>query len=140
MLFCKTLLFISFSFLAYAQITIDVEIEGFENNKGQVLCALVTEAKDFLQPSAKPTDEQIVLIKDKQAKCQLKLVNEGTYAVSVVHDLDANQKVKMDAFGIALEPWGVSNNAPASSFGPPGFEQAKVDSRVTKKLRIKLNH
>ena len=139
MLFYKLLFFYLFSLLAYGNVEIEISIKGFDNNKGQVLCAIVTEAKDFLKTSAKAVDEQIVKVENSQAECRLKLAQDGIFAVSVFHDLDANNKLKTDAFGIALEPWGVSNNIPASSFGPPSFDQAKVDSKKQKKLTIQLN-
>lgn len=135
-----SLIFVLFSLRAFADIEIDVKIAGFSSDKGQVLCAIVTEPKNFLIPSAKAVDEQIVKIKNKKANCRLKLTSESVYAVSVVHDLDSNQKLKTDAFGVALEPWGVSNNAPASSFGPPTFEQAKLHSRLKKDILILINN
>jgi uncharacterized protein (DUF2141 family) len=49
----------------------------------------------------------------------------GTYAVAVFHDENGNGKFDRGLFGIPLEDYGFSNDAPVF-FGPPSFEAAAV--------------
>lgn len=45
-------------------------------------------------------------------------------AVLVFQDLNGNQQLDKNLFGIPTEPYGVSNNP--SLMGPPSYEQARV--------------
>jgi len=52
-------------------------------------------------------------------------VPEGEYAVVVVHDANDDGKLDSGFLGFGGEGYGFSNNA-KSSFGRPGFEDAKI--------------
>jgi uncharacterized protein (DUF2141 family) len=63
---------------------------------------------------------------------------KGRYAISVVHDENANRKLDTGLFGIPSEGLGASNN-PKGSFGPPSFDAAAfgVDGKdVTLKIKV----
>jgi uncharacterized protein (DUF2141 family) len=47
----------------------------------------------------------------------------GTYATGIFHDVNLNNKMDNNFFGIPKEQYGFSNNARAL-FGPPNFEDA----------------
>ena len=47
----------------------------------------------------------------------------GTYAIGIFHDVNLNNKMDNNLFGIPKEQYGFSNNARAF-FGPPAFEAA----------------
>jgi uncharacterized protein (DUF2141 family) len=47
----------------------------------------------------------------------------GTYAMGIFHDVNLNNKMDNNFFGIPKEQYGFSNNARAL-FGPPNFEDA----------------
>lgn len=49
-------------------------------------------------------------------------VEEGTYAISVFHDLNGNAKMDRNLMRMPKEAWGVSNDVPAR-FGPPEWEK-----------------
>ena len=53
-------------------------------------------------------------------------IPEGTYAVSVYHDLNGNEQMDYNALRMPKEPWGVSNDAPAR-FGPPKWKRMTFD-------------
>jgi uncharacterized protein (DUF2141 family) len=50
----------------------------------------------------------------------------GSYAVKVYHDIDGDGRMNTNAFGIPLEPYAASNNAP-SRMGPPAWSDAKFE-------------
>lgn len=64
----------------------------------------------------------------------------GTYAVSVYHDENNNNKLDTNFMGIPSEGYGASRDA-KNTFGPPKFEDAKfsIDS-PTKMLNIKIRY
>jgi uncharacterized protein (DUF2141 family) len=48
---------------------------------------------------------------------------EGSYAVSIGHDLNGNKRVDTNFIGLPTEQWGVSNNA-RPSLRAPRFDEA----------------
>ncbi len=50
----------------------------------------------------------------------------GRYAVSAYQDLNLNDKLDTNAFGMPKEPYGFSRNA-RGRFGPPSFEDASFE-------------
>lgn len=53
----------------------------------------------------------------------IKGLKPGRYAVKVFHDVDGDGRMNTNAFGIPLEPYAASNNAP-STMGPPRWSDA----------------
>lgn len=62
----------------------------------------------------------------------------GQYAIGVFHDVNANNSLDTNFFGVPKEQYGFSNNA-TGNFGPPSFDAAAVlvtnDMMHTIKLR-----
>ncbi|MGC1685378.1 MAG: DUF2141 domain-containing protein [Candidatus Acidiferrales bacterium] len=120
-------LLISSSALAQAQPPrenqIHVEIAGFRNDKGQVLCALFSSAGDFPKKPDKAVAHCTSIITNRHAVCEFLGIAPGTYAVSVVHDENSNGKLDTNFMGIPREGVGASNDA-RGHFGPPKFDAA----------------
>jgi uncharacterized protein (DUF2141 family) len=53
-------------------------------------------------------------------------IPDGTYAVSVLHDVNGDGKLGTNLIGIPNEPVGFSNNV-RLRFGPPKFDAAAID-------------
>lgn len=102
---------------------IRVEIVGFRNDKGQVLCALFSSAGDFPKRADKAVAQSTSIITNRHAVCEFPRVTPGTYAVSVIHDQNSNGKLDTNFMGIPREGVGASNDA-KGHFGPPKFDAA----------------
>ncbi len=50
----------------------------------------------------------------------------GEYAISIYHDENSNKILDSNLFKMPTEPYGFSNNA-RGRFGPPSFEDAKIN-------------
>lgn len=50
----------------------------------------------------------------------------GVYAIKVFHDVDCDGRMGTNAFGVPLEPYAASNNAP-SRMGPPAWADARFE-------------
>ena len=50
----------------------------------------------------------------------------GKYGIKMFHDVDGDGKMSMNPFGMPIEPFGFSNNAPAQ-FGPAAWKDAAFD-------------
>jgi uncharacterized protein (DUF2141 family) len=115
---------------------IHVQIDGLRNDRGQLICALVTSD---MWPSKR---EQSVAhsksdIQHGQAFCDFPGVAPGTFAVSVFHDENSNDKLDRNLLGMPKEGVGVSNNA-TGHFGPPKFDDmafhyqgGRLDLKIT---------
>lgn len=98
-----------------------VNIEGLENNKGQVMVALYNSEKGF-------PDEQwkgkITIPTNQKAQVIFSDLPEGNYAVSFLHDENLNAKMDKNMVGYPKENFGFSNN-PSIKFAAPKFKECQ---------------
>ena len=64
-------------------------------------------------------------------------IPEGTYAVSIFHDENNNDKLDSNFIGIPKEDYGCSNNA-KGFMGPPKWKDAKFELNSDKTITITL--
>lgn len=101
---------------------ITVQVTGVAGDAGEIGCALYPSGSRF--PMEGGSVQQIWMRASAAGvTCHFKQVPEGTWAVSVAHDLNGNHQVDKNFLGIPTEPWGVSNNA-RPSLRAPRFEEA----------------
>jgi uncharacterized protein (DUF2141 family) len=77
----------------------------------------------------------------KQAVVSFGDLAPGSYAVSVIHDVNLNGDIDMNMLGIPTEGWGFSNDA-RGTLGPPSFDAAavQVGADAQTRIDITLNH
>jgi uncharacterized protein (DUF2141 family) len=102
---------------------IRVNVEGLRSDKGQVMCALFSSAKDFPKNGDRAVAHAQSGIAHGKAVCEFSDVAPGRYAVSVFHDENSNGKMDTNFIGVPREGVGASNNA-IGHFGPPKFDAA----------------
>lgn len=116
-----------------------VEISGLENDQGQIGCRIFSKEDGFPDKKDKADEQLYSKPKSKKGGCTFKGYKPGTYAISVMHDLDSSGDLDTSIVGRPKEPWGVSNDAPAHRFGPPEFEECTFKYQGGKKIiKIKL--
>jgi uncharacterized protein (DUF2141 family) len=99
-----------------------VRISGLSEPLGQVGCSLFAGPAGF--PMDNSSARNLWLSADaKGMNCRFNDVPEGTYAVSIGHDLNGNKRVDTNLFGLPTEQWGVSNNA-RPMLRAPRFDEA----------------
>jgi uncharacterized protein (DUF2141 family) len=103
--------------------TLDVAVSGLRNLKGNVLICVTADPKAFPDCSKDPASRKAIVAADKAARVRFAGMAAGTYAISLIHDENANGKLDTKAM-IPGEGFGFSNN-PMILFGPPGFKRAK---------------
>ena len=103
--------------------SLTLTIENIESSEGQLLVGLFNSQETFLNTAFKR-----VTVKATKGVMEVKFddVPTGTYAVSVVHDLNSNNALDKNMMGIPSEPYGVSKDG-KSMFGPPSYNGAKFD-------------
>ena len=116
-----------------------VEILGLENDQGQIGCRIFSNEDGFPDKKEKADRQLYSKPKSKKGGCTFKGFKPGTYAISVMHDLDSSGDLNTSLVGRPKEPWGVSNDAPAHRFGPPEFKECTFKYQGGKKvIKIKL--
>lgn len=103
--------------------TVTVKIENIKNTKGQLVVGLYSNPESFLKT---PQKGEIIKIEGKVATVLFKNVASGTYAISLFHDENSNEKLDTNFMGIPKESFASSNNAKAF-MGPPKWEDAKFE-------------
>ena len=99
-----------------------VRVNGLGEPLGQVGCSLFAGATGF--PMDNTSARNLWLPADARGvTCRFNDVPEGTYAVSIGHDLNGNKRVDANFIGLPTEQWGVSNNA-RPPLRAPRFDEA----------------
>ncbi len=112
-----------------------VNITNLKNNTGHVLVAIFNTEDSFLNNGFKSAK---VKIENNTCNVTFKNLPKGTYAISMFHDENNNNKLDTNFLGIPKEAYGCSNNA-KGIFGPPKWEDAKFQmSNQTITQNIKL--
>lgn len=114
-----------------------VRITGQSQPPGQVGCSL------FAGPSGFPKDSsgarQLWQAADaKGVTCRYSDLPEGTYAVSIGHDLNGNKRVDANFVGLPTEQWGVSKNTRPNRRAPRFYEAMFKAAADAKEVVIKI--
>lgn len=104
--------------------TLNLSIQNIEKATGNIMVAVFEGEDNFLK------DDQAVASKialvEKIGTIELIFPNlpYGDYSVAVYHDVNGNQKLDTNLFGVPTEPYGFSNNA-RSKWGAPKYNVAR---------------
>jgi uncharacterized protein (DUF2141 family) len=118
--------------------TLDVNVTGLRSMKGNVLVCVTANPKYFPDCSKDPKSLRAKVAARDSANVSFSGVAQGTYAVALLHDENANSKMDMAVF-LPREGFGFSRN-PAVVTGPPKFKAASfaVDAaEVSQRVKMK---
>ena len=59
----------------------------------------------------------------------------GEYSIAVYHDINGNEKLDTNLFGVPTEPYGFSNNA-RSKWGAPKYKIARFQLNQSEKIMV----
>jgi uncharacterized protein (DUF2141 family) len=102
--------------------TLDVSVSGLRSAKGNVLICLTANPKFFPDCGKDPNAMKQSVAAARAGTVQFSAIVPGTYALALVHDENANNKMDVALF-IPKEGFAFSRN-PAVVFGPPKFAAA----------------
>ena len=130
-----SLIVLLFSFILSAQetFTLKVTVNNASVDEGKMVYSLNTE-NQFMK--AAPLQTASIEIKDGVATAIFENVPAGEYAVIVLHDKNANEKMDFSANGMPQEAYGTSNNP--MSYGPPTWADAKFTVVSDKEIIVRL--
>ena len=133
-LFCSMLLLCE-SASASSVFDLTVEVDDFRNTKGELIVSLFDEKRDWLNEH-KIFKKQTIPVSSPVTSITFKGLPSGNYAVSILHDENADGKMETRFFGIPAEGLAISNDAPFH-FGPPRFKEAQFV--VTENMTIQCS-
>lgn len=100
---------------------LDVTVLGVSDAGGQLRVGVYDEA-GFNARNAMPLAGKVVLARPGKTTVRIENIPPGTYGVKLFQDIDRNGHFDVGLKGV--EPYGVSNDAPAAN-GLPAFDDAK---------------
>jgi len=107
---------------------------------GQVGCALFKGKDGYPMKTEQAYERQYAKIEDGRATCRFEGLPAASYALSVMHDEDGDGELDKNFLGAPAEGWGTSNDAPPRTFGPPSWDDAKIDfdgTTFSQRIRIR---
>jgi uncharacterized protein (DUF2141 family) len=118
---------------------IKVKVKGLKNNKGHIICGLFTSEKGFpSEPKGNAVTVQKVASTKPEVECRFSDLKMGTYAISVLHDENDNDKMDTNFIGIPKEGYGASLNHYHTTSAPT-FSENKFDLNKTDQKEIAIN-
>lgn len=114
-----------------------LDVSGFKNSNGTARIIIFNSQtqKGFPDNYDLALDKKIVPIINNKVLFEFKDLPFGEYAITVHHDENNDMKVNKNFFGIPKEGLGCTNDA-KGNFGPPSYEQAKVNFRIKNQTYI----
>jgi uncharacterized protein (DUF2141 family) len=116
-----------------------VVVQGVEEAKGQIACAVFRSAAGFPMDRKNATMAQQQPAKPGTVEFRFEKLEPGTYAVAVSADRNSNGKTDKNFMGIPTEPWGVSNNARPKMRAPKFEEAAFAVKDGETRIEVRLN-
>ena len=101
---------------------LSVTVTGIKEAKGALMIAVFDEAGYAKDKSVAAAAVPVTAL---TASTTFDLP-PGRYGIKMFHDVDGDGKMATNPFGMPIEPFGFSNNAPAQ-FGPATWQAAAFD-------------
>jgi uncharacterized protein (DUF2141 family) len=117
-------------------VAFDVMVADAKSDAGKALVRISATEKQFNGKEA-PVRELVADVKDGKVALHIEGLPAGRYAITVVHDLNANGKLDSNMMGMPTEPFGISKK-PVNRLGPPDLEDALVSVAEDAKKEIRL--
>ncbi|NJL22125.1 MAG: DUF2141 domain-containing protein [Leptolyngbyaceae cyanobacterium SM1_3_5] len=128
---------------ANAQFTanLTVQIAEIEGQEGNVCLKLFDAAQGFPNDNENAVARTCVSIATTAQPFTYSFPNlpAGSYALAVYHDRNGNEILDRGAFGMPLEGYGFSNNAPAVT-GPARFQDAMFLLAGMQSIEIQMRY
>jgi uncharacterized protein (DUF2141 family) len=103
---------------------VTVSFSGITRPTGALMVGIYDSEAAFA--GGNPVDGFKLDVTGPEASKTVTGLKPGVYAIKVFHDVDGDGRMGTNAFGIPLEPYAASNNAP-SRMGPPAWADARFE-------------
>ena len=120
--------------------SITIELDGLRNTKGQAIALVYRSNKGFPMDMDEAARRITLNLSGAKGSMVIPKLTPGIYAISVIHDENANGSLDTNWIGMPKEGVGASNN-PKGFMGPPKFKDARfsLPAEGTRK-RVEINY
>jgi uncharacterized protein (DUF2141 family) len=112
-------------------VTVSVVLENVLSDEGEILAALHT-SETFMKGMG--IDGYETQAKKGELSFSFTDVQPGVYAISIMQDMNSNQRMDFEANGMPQEPYAMTG---IMSMGPPSFQDASFEVD-TEDLEIRI--
>ncbi len=112
------------AYFPLATSTLNLSIQNIEKATGNIMVAVFEGEENFLKDDKAVASKIALVEKTGSLKVSFPNLPHGDYSVAVYHDVNGNQKLDTNFFGVPTEPYGFSNNA-RSKWGAPKYNVAR---------------
>ena len=106
-----------------------VTVTGIRSDAGQIGVLVFRDEAGYPSDHKKAVARAFGEVQDTGAEIKITGLAPGPYVITVMHDENSNEKLDKDLFGRPKEGYGVSNDPPPRTFGPPRFEDGLYEFR-----------
>lgn len=100
-----------------------VELDGIQNQRGQVCVRLFSSSQGFPDGATGKVTRQCSKINDSSMTFSFNNLTSGSYALAAFHDQNGDGKLNRNSVGMPTEGYGFSNNPAITRSGPPKYGQ-----------------
>ena len=111
------------SALAEPTATLTINLEGIETTTGSIRLGIYDEAG---YASGAAVTGATIAATDTEVTATVSGLEPGTYGIKLYHDVDDDEEMDTNPFGMPTEPYAFSNNA-QGQFGPAKWAAAKFE-------------
>ena len=113
-------------------------MEGVANSRGVVGVLVFSSAVGWPERGSAAFTSEAVPAQRGLTELVVSGLDRGEYAVVVLHDENANEKLDRNQFHMPVEQWGMSDN-PRHFLSAPSFSEASFRLEGDKWIRVHLN-
>lgn len=107
-----------------AAATLTIVVSNVTEAEGSVMVAVLAGEQGFKEETP-PAAALMQPAQTGEMTFTASGLDDGDYAIQVMHDVNGNGKLDSNFIGMPIEPWAMSNNA-RGNFGPPKWEEVKI--------------
>lgn len=115
-----------------------VKIDNIGVTEGSIRIGVFNKEKDFLKREA-AIEHYYIEVKNTTETITIDDLPKGDYALSMFHDLNADDEFNLNFLGIPKEPYGFSNNI-KPKFSAPSYEDCKFSLEEDLLLEVTLSN
>ncbi len=112
---------------ATAPASLEVSFNGIETTKGNILMVVFDSEAGY--NSSKPIRSVVVPADKANVTTLIEGLSPGRYAIKSFHDIDGDNKMGTNPFGMPTEPFAFSNNA-RGQMGPAKWADASFEVKI----------
>jgi uncharacterized protein (DUF2141 family) len=117
--------------------TLTVIVEGVNSDVGNVGLLVFTSEKGWAEDRTVALKDIVVPAQTGTVTVKIPDLPAGTYAVSLIHDVNKNHKLDKNFIGKPKEQWGLSNN-PHAVLTAPAYSKCTFPLQGDKEIHITM--